>query len=78
MEEKEDMYRRHVDELSEEIRKRDDGNRDKEGQQGAERDRQQGAERDRMGQEIRKMGEEMERLRAERDGLVVQMDKLNN
>ena len=64
------MYRRHVDELSEEIRKRDDGNRDKEGQQGAERDR--------MGQEIRKMGEEMERLRAERDGLVVQMDKLNN
>ena len=65
MEEKEDMYRRHVDELSEEIRKRD-------------RDGQEGAERDRMGQEIRKMGEEMERLRAERDGLVVQMDKLNN
>lgn len=59
------MYRRHVDELSEEVRKRD-------------RDGQQGAERDRMGQEIRKMGEEMERLRAERDGLVVQMDKLNN
>ena len=50
------MYRRHVDELSEEVRKRD-------------RDGQQGAERDRVGQEIRKMGEELERLKAEMERL---------